>query len=98
MGNLRVAIAGIAMCFALEMAQGQVQQSRAPQPGEEVTTPAAQRPRQFGQQPQLRAKESARGSQERRGRPAEEKSSVTHHSARIGGQEIEYTATAGTYV
>jgi len=30
--------------------------------------------------------------------PPEEKSSVTHHSARIGGQQINYTATAATYV
>lgn len=30
--------------------------------------------------------------------PPEEKSSVTHHSVRIGGQEINYTATAATYV
>ncbi|HTS12392.1 MAG TPA: hypothetical protein VMH00_09770 [Candidatus Limnocylindrales bacterium] len=30
--------------------------------------------------------------------PPEEKASVTHHSARVGGQEINYTATAGTYV
>ncbi len=28
----------------------------------------------------------------------EEKTSVTHHTARIGGQEINYTATAGTFV
>jgi carboxypeptidase C (cathepsin A) len=28
----------------------------------------------------------------------EEKSSVTHHSARVGGQVINYTATAATYV
>jgi len=28
----------------------------------------------------------------------EEKSSVTHHSARIGGQQINYTATAATYI
>ncbi|HYL74194.1 MAG TPA: peptidase S10 [Bryobacteraceae bacterium] len=34
----------------------------------------------------------------RRGPPLEEKSSVTHHSARIGGQQINYTATAATYV
>ena len=32
------------------------------------------------------------------GPPPEEKTSVTHHSARIGGQQINYTATAGTYV
>lgn len=30
--------------------------------------------------------------------PLEEKSSVTRHSARIGGQQINYTATAATYV
>jgi carboxypeptidase C (cathepsin A) len=30
--------------------------------------------------------------------PPEEKSSVTHHSARVGGQAINYTATAATYV
>jgi carboxypeptidase C (cathepsin A) len=30
--------------------------------------------------------------------PPEEKSSVTHHSARVGGQVINYTATAATYV
>jgi carboxypeptidase C (cathepsin A) len=30
--------------------------------------------------------------------PPEEKSSVTHHSIRIDGQEIQYTATAATYV
>src|SRR5260370_40351677 len=28
----------------------------------------------------------------------EEKSSVTHHSARIGGQQINYTAAAATYI
>jgi carboxypeptidase C (cathepsin A) len=30
--------------------------------------------------------------------PPVEKSSITHHSARIGGEEINYTATAATYV
>ncbi len=30
--------------------------------------------------------------------PPVEKSSVTHHSARVGGQTINYTATAATYV
>jgi carboxypeptidase C (cathepsin A) len=42
--------------------------------------------------------EGRRGPEERRVPPPEEKSSVTHHSARIGGQEINYTATAATYV
>ena len=30
--------------------------------------------------------------------PAQERSSVTHHSARVGGQVVSYTATAATYV
>src|SRR5271165_6935290 len=30
--------------------------------------------------------------------PPEEKTSVTHHKATIGGQQIGYTATAGNYV
>ena len=34
----------------------------------------------------------------RRGLAPDEKSSVTHHTARIGGQPINYTATAATYV
>src|SRR5271154_4660763 len=33
-----------------------------------------------------------------RGPAPEEKTSVTHHQARIGGQTISYTATAGNYV
>jgi carboxypeptidase C (cathepsin A) len=32
------------------------------------------------------------------GPPPEEHSSITNHKARIGGQEISYTANAGTYV
>ena len=32
------------------------------------------------------------------GPPPEEKTSVTHHSARVGGQQINYTATAGNYI
>jgi len=32
------------------------------------------------------------------GPPPEEKTSVTHHSAHVGSQQINYTATAGNYV
>ncbi len=32
------------------------------------------------------------------GPAAEEKSSVTHHKAQVGGQEVSYTATAATYI
>jgi carboxypeptidase C (cathepsin A) len=48
------------------------------------------------QQPQTTA--PAATGQQRPALPPEEKSSVTHHSARIGGQQINYTATAATYV
>ena len=42
---------------------------------------------------------AAPAAQPARSGPApEEKTSVTHHGARIGGQQINYTATAGTYV
>ncbi len=51
------------------------------------------------QQPQT-ATPAATGQQgqQRPAPPPEEKSSVTHSSARIGGQQINYTATAATYV
>jgi carboxypeptidase C (cathepsin A) len=49
--------------------------------------------------PQEQAPAAAPAAQPTRsGPPPEEKTSVTHHSARIGGQQINYTATAGTYV
>jgi carboxypeptidase C (cathepsin A) len=41
---------------------------------------------------------TAGADQQRRVPPPEEKSSVTKHSAKIGGQTLNYTATAGTYV
>src|SRR5690242_18123125 len=49
------------------------------------------------QQPQ-QTQQAEQGQQQRRLPPPEEKTSVTHHSARIGGQQINYTATAATYV
>ena len=73
----------------------------------QITTPTAQQPQQtqqqqrqqlpMEQQPQLSGQEP-RGGQERHVQPPEEKSSVTHHRARIGGREIAYTATAGDYI
>ncbi len=45
------------------------------------------------------AQQPANPAQETRtGPPPEEHSSITKHKARVGGQEISYTATAGTYV
>jgi carboxypeptidase C (cathepsin A) len=80
-----------------------------PQPSAQDTVPDVQRP--GGQQqaqrerPRTPAESQPQASQPEGSReqakklpPPEEKSSVTHHSARIGGQQISYTATAATYV
>lgn len=82
------------------------QMPSAEQPTSQQTIPQAQRPpeRQSRtqlpreQQPELEQPEAAERAQPRRGPAPEEKSSVTHHSGRIGGQQINYTATAATYV
>jgi carboxypeptidase C (cathepsin A) len=78
------------------------------QPSSQDTVPDAQRP--FGgqqaqrtrmpaeSQPQTGQPEGGREQQPRRAPVPEEKSSVTHHTARIGGQQISYTATAATYL
>jgi len=60
-----------------------------------VWTASAQQPARTpgGQQPP-----QAEPQQARRGPAPEEKSAVTHHSVRIGGQQINYMATAATYV
>ena len=49
------------------------------------------------QQP-ARPAEGAQGQAAKPVSPPVEKSFVTHHSAKIGGQTINYTATVGTYV
>ncbi len=63
----------------------------AQQPASRQQPPAAQ--------PQPAAQQAPRPA-EARPQPKEikEETSVTHHTARIGGQEIKYTATAGTLV
>jgi len=69
------------------------------------TVPPGQQPPQFQQRTRLPEQpgaqpEGRRGAQESGQKPPaspEEKSSVTHHSAKIGGQTINYTATAATY-
>ncbi|HET9284666.1 MAG TPA: hypothetical protein VFR24_22165, partial [Candidatus Angelobacter sp.] len=63
----------------------------------QMTVPEAQRP------PQQQRERARPGEQQGEGQPhhgpaPEEKTSVTHHTARIGGQQINYTATAATYV
>ncbi|HLK54588.1 MAG TPA: peptidase S10 [Candidatus Angelobacter sp.] len=71
---------------------------RQPSPPSEMTVPQAQQPPQQ-QRERTRTPEQPQGEgQKRTPPPPEEKTSVTHHSARIGGQQISYTATAATYV
>lgn len=66
------------------------------------TVPEAQRPQQ-GQRQRTRPPGEAQSTprpadEQKKVPPPEEKSSATTHSARVGGQEINYTATAATYV
>jgi len=71
----------------------------------EMTTPPGQQPQQGGQRQRpsggQAAENASEGAGKREGEKApapEEKTVVTHHSGKIGGQAISYTATAGTYV
>ncbi len=100
----------VLMTACMAMAQANPQQpgrtrTEPQQPPAQMTVPDAQQaPQQRDRQrtrnpnesqPQMQG-ESAPGPGSRK--PPEEKSVVTHHSARIGGQQINYTATAATYV
>ncbi|HEX4750561.1 MAG TPA: peptidase S10 [Bryobacteraceae bacterium] len=90
-------------CF---VSSAQRSQSAEQTPGPSMTTPPGQAPQRGGGQRQQQPQESnpqlsqsgrAQG-ETRAAAPPVEKSSVTHHRARIAGEEIAYTATAGTYV
>src|ERR1043166_6825869 len=65
-----------------------------------LSTCLAQRNPQRGQiQPQQNPAEVSNDAQQaRRGPAPEEKSQITQHRARIGGQEISYAATAANYI
>ena len=99
-----LAAAGAAFAQASPQQPAQPQPSPQPsraeqqrQPGSQMTVPQAQQPPQ--QRERTRPPEQAPGEGgQRRGPAPEEKTSVTHHSARIGRQQINYTATAATYV
>ena len=73
------------MTAALSLAQGNPQRRNQ--------TEQQQQPQQTQQ-----TQQTDQGQQPRRMPVPEEKSSVTHHSVRAGGQQINYTATAATYV
>ena len=69
---------------------------------QQQTVPPGQQPPQQQRtrppaEPAAASSEGAAGKQKERAAAPEEKSAITHHSARIGGQTINYTATAATY-
>jgi carboxypeptidase C (cathepsin A) len=94
-----ILLAVLVLCAGWTAAAAQEDPQR---PSESRTTvPEAQQPPQnFRQRPPAPAEqagEADKNKKEQKAPIAEEKSSVTHHSARIGGQEIKYTATAANY-
>ncbi len=100
----QLGVAGLGLAMALSAAG----QAPAAEQNPGMTTPGAQQP-QRGQQrstqarQQPREQESANESGARRENapppsPPKEETVVTHHTAKIGGQVINYTATAGTLV
>jgi carboxypeptidase C (cathepsin A) len=92
----RMMIAGLAVMLAAFGASAQGRRG--------ATTDTEQAPQQRsgrGGQPgaqQPNQPQQGTETQQRRVPPPEEKTSVTHHTARIGGQELKYTATAAQYV
>jgi carboxypeptidase C (cathepsin A) len=98
-------IGAFAILFALSLTAQAGPQQPAAAASQQQTVPEAQRPQQQPQrtrmpgEAQAPAAEGARGAEQKKPQPPpEEKSTVTHHSARVGGQTINYTATAATYV
>ncbi len=70
-------------------------------PAMQQTTPEAQRPQFPGArttQPRESQPQTEGTGMRPAPRPPEERTVVTHHTARVGGQSITYTATTATYV
>jgi carboxypeptidase C (cathepsin A) len=85
--NRMAAIAGLAAFVATVSAGAQGRRPPGPPPGQPAASEQQPTPGQEAPAPAARPM------------PAPvEKSVVTHHTARIGGQEINYSATAATYV
>src|SRR5437764_10426930 len=99
------ALVGVCALLVAPAARSQSDPQRPTEsPSQQITVPPAQQPPQQRQrtqrppeQPSPAQAEGAQGKQPQRPPVPEEKSSVTHHLARIAGQEIKYTATAATY-
>ncbi len=91
------------MAFAISFAITASAQRRNPdgERQQQPTTTANPTPRQPEEQAATRQQGGTPGQAERQPRQApapEEKFSVTHHTAHVGGQTFEYTATAGNYI
>src|SRR5277367_769807 len=88
----RFVLAGFVLFFGFSTAAAQ-----------QPTVPSGQQPPPQPQRTRLPADTTTAAGEGTQSKQAqhpvvpEEKSSVTHHSARIGGQTINYTATAATY-
>jgi carboxypeptidase C (cathepsin A) len=71
-------------------------------PAVQMTTPESQQPQFPGARRQAEPRESQPQTEQPGTRPAprppEERTVVTHHTGRVGGQSITYSATAATYV
>ena len=99
------ALVGVCALLVAPAARSQSDPQRPGEsPSQQMTVPPAQQPPQQRQrterppEPTPTPPENAQGKQAQHPPIAEEKSSMTHHSARIAGQEIKYTATAATYI
>ena len=95
---------GVIALLAVPAARSQEDPQRPPESAaQQMTIPPGQQPPQMQQRTQRPPEQPASQAEGAQGRQAqkpavpEEKMSVTHHSARVGGQEIKYTATAATY-
>jgi carboxypeptidase C (cathepsin A) len=96
-----------AACVGILMMSAAGAQAPTAEQRPEMTTPPGQQP-QGGQRQRPGGERAAAAENageagakrdgEKAPAPPEEKTVVTHHSAKIGGQTINYTATAGTYV
>lgn len=84
----RILTLGMTIVLTAFVAQAQV----------DPTQQRGNRGRGAAEQQQPQTTPPAAAAQQRPAPPPEEKSSVTHHSVKIGGQQINYTATAATYV
>jgi carboxypeptidase C (cathepsin A) len=93
----------LAAAFAVILAAATSPQAHSQQQSQQQTVPEAQQPPRQPQRTRLPADQQSQSTpkvveDQKKLPPPEEKTVVTTHSARIGGQQITYTATAATYI